>query len=80
MGSALGVGGGTGEHHPASSVRPQPGGRRMQAMDGEERSDLPCWELRLYPVGGRHWNSFSLVTSWGIPGGGGAGWKEAGDQ
>lgn len=33
--------GGLEEHHPASSVRPQPGGRWMQAMDGEERSDLP---------------------------------------
>ena len=76
----LGVGVGTGEHHPASGVRPQPGGRGIQAMYGEERSDLPCWELRLYPVDGRHWNSLSLVTSLGIPGGRGAGRKEAGDQ
>ena len=40
-GISAGYGDGLGEHHLASSVRPQPGGRRMQAMDGEERSDLP---------------------------------------
>ena len=41
-----------------------------------------CWELRLHPVGRRHWNSLSLVTSWGIHEGRGAAGrsKETSDQ